>query len=147
MKKRRPLAFSLLVLGGLGQRRRAACLRVVHAGWRQDEDRARMWSRGCYSVDTTSHGDALTAVVVCCGLEARASMAILGGGCWRGAGIAAANWRSSAPVCQLGAHHGMAAGVVAWSWPQRGSPMAWRQGKAGPCQAMAVASVGASAVC
>ena len=34
----------------------------------------------------------------------------------------------------------------AWSWPRRGSLTAWRRGKAGPCQAMAVASVGASAV-
>ena len=82
LKKRRPLAFSLLVLGGLGQCRRAACLRVVHAGWQQDGDRARTWSRGCYSVGTAPRGDALTAAVMCCGLEARASMAILGGGYW-----------------------------------------------------------------
>jgi len=53
LKKRRPSAFSLLMLDGLRQRWCAACLRVVHAGWRQDGDRARTWSRGCYSVDTT----------------------------------------------------------------------------------------------
>ena len=68
------------MLGGLGQRRRAACLRVVHAGWRQDGDKARTWSRGCYSVGMAPRGDALTAAVVRYGRYDAGSRPVLRGG-------------------------------------------------------------------